>query len=40
MSSTRITVHVKAPPAHVYDALLDARAVERLMVPTGSTGAS
>ncbi len=37
MSSTRISLHVKAPRASVYRALLDARAVETWMVPTGMT---
>ncbi len=37
MSSTRITVRVKAPRALVYRALLDARDVERWRVPTGMT---
>lgn len=37
MSSTRINRHVNAPRAAVYDALLDARAVARWMVPAGMT---
>src|SRR3954463_7135009 len=37
MSSTRISRHVNAPRAHVYRALLDARAVATWMVPTGMT---
>ena len=37
MSSTRISVHVNAPRAAVYRALLDARAVATWMVPTGMT---
>jgi uncharacterized protein YndB with AHSA1/START domain len=37
VTSTRISRHVKAPRAAVYRALLDARAVERWMVPTGMT---
>jgi uncharacterized protein YndB with AHSA1/START domain len=37
MSSTRIRQHVNAPRASVYRALLDARAVETWMVPTGMT---
>ncbi len=37
MSTTRITQHVKAPRAAVYRALLDAKAVERWMVPDGMT---
>jgi len=36
-SSTRIRRHVDAPRADVYRALLDARAVEQWMVPTGMT---
>jgi uncharacterized protein YndB with AHSA1/START domain len=35
MSSTRISLHVKAPRERVYRALLDARAVQTWMVPTG-----
>jgi uncharacterized protein YndB with AHSA1/START domain len=37
MSSTRITRRVNAPPAVVYRALLDARAVATWKVPTGMT---
>ncbi len=37
MSSTRISRHVNAPRASVYRALLDARAVQQWMVPTGMT---
>ena len=37
MSSTRITRHIRAARADVYRALLDARAVQRWMVPTGMT---
>jgi uncharacterized protein YndB with AHSA1/START domain len=37
MSLTRITRHVHAPRASVYRALLDARAVQTWMVPTGMT---
>lgn len=37
MGSTRIRRHVNAPRATVYRALLDARAVETWMVPTGMT---
>jgi uncharacterized protein YndB with AHSA1/START domain len=37
MSSTRISLHVKAPRARVYRAILDARAVQQWMVPTGMT---
>ena len=37
MSSTRITRRVNAPRASVYRALLDARAVQTWMVPTGMT---
>src|SRR5437899_2431887 len=36
MSSTRISRHVNAPRASVYRALLDAGAVARWMVPTGT----
>ncbi len=35
MSSTHVTQRVKAPPARVYRALLDAGAVATWMVPTG-----
>jgi uncharacterized protein YndB with AHSA1/START domain len=35
MSSTRISLHVNAPRASVYRALLDARAVATWMVPDG-----
>ena len=37
MSTTRISVHVNAPRARVYRALLDARAVATWKVPTGMT---
>jgi len=37
VSSTRIRIHVNAPRAKVYQALLDARAVATWMVPTGMT---
>ncbi len=37
MSSTRITVHVKAPRARVYRALIDPDAVATWRVPTGMT---
>lgn len=37
MSSTRIRWHVNAPRPLVYRALLDARAVQQWMVPTGMT---
>jgi uncharacterized protein YndB with AHSA1/START domain len=37
VSSTRISRHVNAPRAAVYEALLDARAVAEWMVPTGMT---
>ena len=37
VKSTRISQHVRAPRASVYRALLDARAVETWMVPTGMT---
>jgi uncharacterized protein YndB with AHSA1/START domain len=37
VNSTRITQHVKASRASVYRALLDAKAVETWMVPTGMT---
>jgi uncharacterized protein YndB with AHSA1/START domain len=37
MPSTRTMRHVNAPRAKVYRALLDARAVETWMVPTGMT---
>lgn len=37
MSTTRIVRHVHAPPAAVYRALLDARAVATWMVPPGMT---
>lgn len=37
MSTTRIRYHVKAPRAHVYSALIDARAVATWMVPDGMT---
>jgi uncharacterized protein YndB with AHSA1/START domain len=35
MSTTRIRVHLKAPRARVYRALLDPRAVATWKVPTG-----
>jgi uncharacterized protein YndB with AHSA1/START domain len=37
MSTTRISVHLKAPRARVYRALLDAGAVATWKVPTGMT---
>jgi uncharacterized protein YndB with AHSA1/START domain len=37
MNSTRVSCHVNAPRAIVYQALLDARAVATWMVPTGMT---
>lgn len=37
MSSTRLSLHVKAPRALVYRAILDARSVQKWMVPTGMT---
>lgn len=37
VSSTRIARHLNEPPARVYRALLDARAVAIWMVPTGMT---
>jgi uncharacterized protein YndB with AHSA1/START domain len=37
VTSTRITRHVSAPPASVYRAILDARAVATWMVPNGMT---
>lgn len=37
IDSTRVTRHMNAPRAKVYRALLDARAVESWMVPTGIT---
>jgi len=37
VSTTRLTWRVNAPRAKVYRALLDARAVEKWMVPTGMT---
>ena len=37
MSTTRISVHLKAPRARVYRALLDASAVTTWKVPTGMT---
>jgi uncharacterized protein YndB with AHSA1/START domain len=37
MSSTRVTRHLHAPPARVYRAFIDAKAVEAWMVPTGMT---
>ncbi len=38
VSSTHISHHVNAPPAVVYQALVDPRAVATWMVPTGMTG--
>lgn len=35
MSTTHVTVHVPAPPAQVYEALIDPGAVERWRVPDG-----
>jgi len=37
VSSTRVSRHVNAPREKVYRALIDARAVETWMVPTGMT---
>jgi uncharacterized protein YndB with AHSA1/START domain len=37
MTETRISVHVNAPPADVYRALLDPCAVQTWMAPTGMT---
>jgi uncharacterized protein YndB with AHSA1/START domain len=37
VSSTRINLHVNAPRAIVYRAILDGRAVATWMVPTGMT---
>src|ERR1700682_5438918 len=37
MSSTRISRHVKAPRAKVYNALVDADAIAKWKVPTGMT---
>jgi uncharacterized protein YndB with AHSA1/START domain len=37
VSSTRISLHINAPRAIVYRALLDAHAVATWMVPTGMT---
>lgn len=37
MGSTRLTRHVSAPPAAVYRAILDARAIATWMVPDGMT---
>ena len=37
MSSTRLSQHVNAPRAAVYRAILDARAVQKWMVPDGMT---
>lgn len=39
MASTHLTVHVAAPPAAVYRALLDAGAVASWRVPDGMTSA-
>lgn len=36
-NATRISRHINAPRAQIYRALLDARAVERWMVPQGMT---
>jgi uncharacterized protein YndB with AHSA1/START domain len=37
MTATHVTQHVRAPRRHVYQALLDARAVASWMVPDGMT---
>ena len=37
MTSTRVTRHLHAPPARVYRAFIEAKAVEAWMVPTGMT---
>ena len=37
MAATRLEVHINAPRASVYRALLDAHAVSTWMVPTGMT---
>jgi uncharacterized protein YndB with AHSA1/START domain len=37
MSTTRISRHIHAPRARVYDALIDADSIARWMVPTGMT---
>jgi uncharacterized protein YndB with AHSA1/START domain len=37
MRSTRIQLHLNAPPAKVYDALVNPVAVQHWMVPTGMT---
>lgn len=37
MTTTRINRHVNAPPAGVYEALLDAEAVAKWKVPNGMT---
>jgi uncharacterized protein YndB with AHSA1/START domain len=37
MSSTRVSCHINAPRDAVYRALIDARAVENWMCPTGMT---
>jgi uncharacterized protein YndB with AHSA1/START domain len=37
MTSTRLTRHINAPRARVYRALIDAKAVQQWMVPTGMT---
>jgi uncharacterized protein YndB with AHSA1/START domain len=38
MSATHVRRHIDAPRANVYQALLDADAIARWMVPTGMTG--
>lgn len=38
MSTTRVRLHVNAPRARVYRALIDAEAIARWRVPTGMTG--
>jgi uncharacterized protein YndB with AHSA1/START domain len=37
MSSTRVSHHVNAPRASVYNALVDASAISKWKVPTGMT---
>jgi uncharacterized protein YndB with AHSA1/START domain len=37
MSTTRVSRHVNAPRERVYRAFLDAKAIQRWMVPTGMT---
>lgn len=37
MSATRLTRHINAAPARVYEALLDPETVQRWMVPEGMT---